>query len=73
MDDDFFIDVISAELSIFDRWGNFLIQKDISDLTWDGKVNGEDSVEGVYAYVLRYSLKNYQEGFLKKGDITLIR
>jgi gliding motility-associated-like protein len=60
------------ELLIFDRWGRLVFESRSLDHRWDGRVNGEDPVTGVYAY--RYRAKGLsmplQQGF---GHITLLK
>ncbi|AEA44076.1 PKD domain containing protein [Fluviicola taffensis DSM 16823] len=62
----------SIELIIVNRWGNFMAK--ISDIngSWDGKVNGNMSSEGVYFY--KYTV-NGLDGTTQTGhgDIQLIR
>ena len=50
--------VVSIELTIFNRWGSVMYFGSSSDLTvsepsWDGKVNGKDASEGVYTYTYK--------------------
>lgn len=60
------------ELLIFDRWGGLIFQSNSMDERWDGRVNGEEPVIGVYPY--RYRVKGLSmplhQGF---GHINLLR
>src|SRR5690606_1730982 len=60
------------ELLIFDRWGTLIFESHRLEDRWDGRVNGEDPVVGVYAYRFRVSGLSMlpQQG---KGHITLVR
>ena len=66
-------DLIWAELLIFDRWGNLLIQKKETDLAWNGKSKRKELPLGTYTYTLSYGLKGNQFSFMKNGSIVLIR
>lgn len=67
----------NVSLVIFDRWGTLIysseniIPNDESS-GWDGTVNGEDVVTGVYLY--SFTL-NYEDGHREvlTGDLTIIR
>ena len=65
------------ELNVFDRWGE-LIWTGSGDRTfWDGKMGGEEVMQGVYVWDLRYRLLGtsatlgYEER--KRGHVTLLR
>lgn len=46
------------ELSIYSRWGNLVYQSNGNRRFWDGRIeNGELSSEGVYYYILRYTIE----------------
>jgi gliding motility-associated-like protein len=65
----------SASLIIVDRWGQIIFKSDNPNQEWDGKYNGKDCQEGIYAALLNY--KGYSNGLLKqysiKQAITLVR
>ncbi len=66
------IGISNADLSIFNRWGELLFQT--TDITkgWDGKIDGKESSDGTYSWILSYTtIKN--ETVTKKGFLTLIR
>ncbi|MFM2392092.1 MAG: hypothetical protein RLZZ546_69 [Bacteroidota bacterium] len=65
------------KLSIFDRWGNMIWNKEnfeINDskLGWNGSINGQLALEGVYTFC---SLLQVFDGSEKKycGDVTVLR
>lgn len=70
------IGIESAELTVFDRWGNLLYRT--SDLNtvltkgWDGNYNGTPAGQGVYAYHVKASFYT-DTSFEKVGTVTLIR
>lgn len=60
-------------LSIFDRWGNRVYDKDLepnSQEGWDGSYNQSRVVPGVYMYMVRYIDPNRGE-IIISGDITV--
>lgn len=60
------------ELLIFDRWGGLVFESNSMDHRWDGTVDGEEPVTGIYAY--RYRAKGLlmplHQGF---GHVNLLR
>ncbi len=65
------------ELNIFDRWGNSVFSQknfpsDDESFSWDGKLNGQHVVDGVYVYFVELELI---DGTKRKisGDITILR
>ncbi len=68
----FGLEVRSLDMLIFDRWGNEVYHILGLQDKWDGKVNGKDAPEGVYAYRLRATFTN-GDALNKAGTITLIR
>ncbi len=65
--------LVEAELLIFDRFGNLLLQRDKNDLQWDGFVKGRLQPMGMYVYVLTYHIEGNPKQFLEKGTITLVK
>ncbi len=64
-------------LLIYDRWGSLVYEaKEMavgeSSRGWDGKLNGQDVLSGVYVYLLEVRTAT-DEKFFKSGDITIIR
>ena len=65
-------DVKSFTLSIYDRWGNRMVQSSDPQLAWNGTFNDSPLNSGAYAYMLEII---YLDGTteIKSGNITLIR
>lgn len=64
--------VISFEMSIYDRWGELMFKMNDINATWDGTFNGKVVPTGTYSYVFNAYGKDAQ--FVKKsGVINLIR
>lgn len=65
-------DVLSFTLSIYDRWGNRMVNTSDRNFSWNGTFKGEACNSGVYAYILevKYIAGNAET---KSGNITLIR
>lgn len=67
-------DVISYELSIYDRWGNMVFKSSSSEpyQYWDGYYQNKLVNSGIYSYTVTYVLD--ETGPIKKtGNITVIR
>jgi gliding motility-associated-like protein len=68
--------VVSAELSVFNRWGTMVYfsasSRDILFNGWDGTFKGNQAPQGAYAYKLKASFYN-NTSFEKLGTVTLIR
>lgn len=68
--------VVSAELSIYNRWGTLVYHSDNSrDILlngWDGTFAGGNAPQGVYAYRVKADFYN-NSSFEKLGTVTLIR
>ena len=65
-------DIQSFVFSIYDRWGNLIVQTTEKTFSWDGTFNGKPCNAGVYAYMLEVK---YIDGTseMRSGNITLIR
>jgi gliding motility-associated-like protein len=65
-------DVQRFKFSLFDRWGNRIIETTDSMFAWDGYFNGKPVNIGVYAYQIEIT---YTDGKLetKSGNITVVR
>jgi len=59
----------TANLKVFNRWGQIVYESDGYRNNWDGKNNGEDVPIGTYYYVL--DLKDGSDEY--KGYLTLSR
>ncbi len=73
------LDIHIKSFSIFDRWGyivyhktDFMVNSPNSNLGWNGLINGEKALSGVYVYYIEVVS---DDGEITKfsGDITLIR
>lgn len=66
------LDLVSFEMTIYDRWGRIIFNsRDIAQ-GWDGFVNGKPAQEGVYTY--RVSATGIKGDPVKhNGTVTLIR
>ncbi len=62
----------SVEFVIYSRWGHKLFESTNINHGWDGKHNGKDVPQGVYAYILKVV---YQDNTSEEisGDVTLIK
>lgn len=68
-------DITFSSLTILDRWGEIVFYTDTPPFQWDGTYKGEPSPTSVYAWTIRYELK--QRGKVipkqKQGALQLIR
>ncbi len=62
-------------LSIYDRWGNRVLEIDDINTGWNGKVNnnGEQLNNGVYVYIIKGKCLKSGEDFEGHGNVTLTR
>lgn len=56
---------------IYNRFGQLVFETDNPEIGWDGKYLNEFVKQGVYFYILRYSLPNHAI-IQKKGSVTII-
>jgi len=60
------------ELLIFDRWGRIMFESQDLSVRWDGRMDGEEVMDGVYQY--RYKAKGLKMPLHQKfGHVTLLR
>lgn len=77
--DVFYIYVPNTELSdfnctIYDRWGLEIINFNYPNDTWNGKNKNGDAVpDGVYYYILNYTITECGEWFSEQGYLHLVR
>lgn len=65
-------DVLNFTITIYDRWGNLVLQTSDPAVKWDGTFNNRPLNTGVFAYVIDITyLTGLKE--TKSGNITLIR
>lgn len=68
--------ILRFDLKIYDRWGNLVYAStDWETHGWDGQLNGQDLLAGVYVFSVDYDLtiNGSFESRQLSGDITLIR
>jgi len=67
--------LISFRMIIFNRWGEQLFETKSTSIGWDGTFGGVKCQDGVYTYIIWYSMED--EGKLidvvTKGTVTLFR
>ena len=61
----------SAEITVFNRWGDILFTQDATEAPWDGTLNGIPLPVGTYYYFIRVSEPALQAEWT--GPITLMR
>lgn len=68
-------DILSNEVSIFDRWGNMVFNSTQVPFEWNGSFRNKQIPAGVYAYTIHvtYSINGAIKGEYFRGDVTLIR
>jgi gliding motility-associated-like protein len=59
------------EIFIFDRWGQLIFNSTDREAGWDGKVKDHPVHEGIYNYLVNYSIG--KEERVKTGSVTVIR
>ena len=67
-------EIISYEMSIYDRWGGLVFMtKDVSE-KWDGSIGNAMAPEGVYIWQLQINYEHFGELKTenKAGSITLL-
>ncbi len=70
------LEIESFDMKIFSRWGNLVFQSSNINIGWDGTKDGKGDTElasDVYVYYYTIRLRDVQEVFSGKGDVTLIR
>jgi gliding motility-associated-like protein len=66
--------VSSFEVVICNAWGQIVYTSRDPEFKWDGKHDGIDGPQGVYAFVIRYAMKNNpKEEKVLTGNVTLLR
>ena len=62
-----------VSISIYNRWGQLIFTSNNSLMGWDGTFAGEQCMEGVYSYMIRYKQVDTGELKQKYGSVSLIR
>ena len=60
------------DFSVYDRWGVKVFQTTDINAGWDGTYKGTPQPFGVYIYQVS-AVTSTGQGFVKKGNVTLIR
>ncbi len=67
-------DVLSYEITIYDRAGQQIFHSTNSDAHWDGTHAGVPCPQGTYVYIIRYTTSLIPQSFqTKTGSVTLQR
>ena len=64
--------IISFDMRIYDRWGNYIFRSLDINIGWDGKVNGRMALNDVYVYKIIYSDLSGESKQLV-GTVTLVK
>lgn len=68
------IAIASYKLTIYNRWGEQIFITQDTQIGWDGvNKSGRISQDGVYTYVIEYSLKNVDDPQTFEGHVNLLR
>ncbi len=64
--------VKSVEISVYNQWGNLMIQTRDNNRGWDGTYKGKQQPVGIYLYAIKIQL--YNNGtIIRNGTISLVR
>ena len=69
-------DIVSLELTVFDRWGTEIFYTNQESGLWDGTHQNGQATEGTYAWLLRMVIYEEDGGMsdiMRTGSVTLIR
>lgn len=59
-------------VAIYDRWGNAVYRSNDAQQSWDGRLNGQLLLAGVYTYVVKYEDLDGKMN-VDYGNVTLVR
>ncbi len=67
-------DLLDFTFRIFDRWGALLYESNDPLSDWDGKFNGQTLSNGVYIWMMQYTVSENGESRteMEKGDIVIL-
>lgn len=67
--------LLEYELHIYNRWGAQVFTSQALDQGWDGEHNARDQPQGVYVYVIKYSVGTGEvtEAAVETGEVVLLR
>ncbi len=59
------IDLNKFRLSVYNRWGNLILESTDKNISWDGTINNQPISEGVYYYVIDIynGCQNQEKGY----------
>ena len=67
-------EIIDWEFCVYNRWGQLVFITDNKDFGWDGKYRDAISLDGVYAYVLKYKPCNIPSAWqIITGSVNLLK
>jgi gliding motility-associated-like protein len=68
-------EIISITGSIYDRWGGLVFSDTVMPFIWNGLLDGEALLPGVFVYTISvtYLANGQEKSELFKGDVTLVR
>lgn len=69
----FAIGIKDFSMHIFDRWGGKMFSTTDIEEGWDGTINGQQAIQGVYAVVIQYKDQDTGWQYIKNFDVALIR
>ena len=64
--------ILIETCNVYDRWGNLVYQSNDGIPKWNGTLDGNECVQGVYVYLIQYKDRDDVMQVLS-GDITLVR
>jgi gliding motility-associated-like protein len=76
---DVFLPVITGSeityynLQIFNRWGEMIFRSNDESIGWDGSVNGIETQDGAYTWLLEMRHIQSDDAIKKQGSVTLLR
>jgi len=63
----------SFSLIVLNRWGGIIWESRNPNAKWDGTYDNKPCQEGVYTWVMKFSLTDSPKKIKKQGHVTLIR
>ena len=63
----------SFSLIVLNRWGGIIWESKNPNAKWDGTYDNKPCQEGVYTWVMKFSLTDSHKKIKKQGHVTLIR
>lgn len=58
---------------VFNRWGQLVYDNEAPEDGWDGRINGKEAPEAVYAYNMEVRTNACEATAKLKGNVTLLR